>query len=174
MGRLPTHCGHLLQLVLNQNLHCVKPSQKRYCESIRTSIRKTLPTHCGHLLQLVLNQNLYCVKPSQKRYCESIRTSIRKQLPTHCGHLLKLVLNQNLHCVKPSISRFQREVANVVRSIGESIIEEKILYNTGYSVDIVLMNSHTIMEVDGPSHFMKVSDEKFESRGATLLKHRHL
>ena len=71
-------------------------------------------------------------------------------------------------------SQLQRSVVAVLQGLGFPLEEEAVLEDAGgYSVDVLLHDSHVAVEVDGPSHFVRGADGLWPS-GATLLKQRQL
>ena len=71
-------------------------------------------------------------------------------------------------------SRLQSDVVRYMRSHGVQVQEESFCEASGYSIDalVTLHDGTTIaVEVDGPSHFVGLSQQP---TGATLLKHRQL
>lgn len=70
----------------------------------------------------------------------------------------------------------QRSVVNTVRNLGIHVIEEKIMHQTIYSVDIFFIHQghEVIIEVDGPSHFIQTMNGNYMPSGSKRLKHKHL
>ena len=69
-----------------------------------------------------------------------------------------------------TISCLQRQVAETLESLGETVQQELVL-EEGYSLDLVIdwRGERLAIEVDGPSHFAGR-----EPTGATLFKRRQL
>ena len=68
-------------------------------------------------------------------------------------------------------SRLQRDVAGILAEMRIGFVEEYVDEKSGYSVDIVLSDKRTAIEVDGPSHYAAGSHRPL---GNTNMKHRHL
>lgn len=68
-------------------------------------------------------------------------------------------------------SRLQRDVALILAEMRIGFEEEFVDEKSGYSVDIVLSDKRTAIEVDGPSHYAAGSHRRL---GNTNMKHRHL
>ena len=75
-------------------------------------------------------------------------------------------------------SSFQIIVSNCLKELGFDLFEEYLDKNTGYTIDILLVNKngapHLAVEVDGPTHFIRLSNGLFRPNGATCLKRRLL
>jgi len=71
---------------------------------------------------------------------------------------------------KAQPSHFQRQVAQMLVSLGASV-QEEVMLGEGYSLDLVIdwRGERLAVEVDGPSHFVER-----EPNGATLLKRRQI
>ena len=72
-------------------------------------------------------------------------------------------------------SRFQNEIADTLRKLIPSVLEEFVT-DEGYSIDLIVdwKDVRVALECDGPSHFLKGDLGRFQATGATLLKHRQL
>jgi hypothetical protein len=68
-------------------------------------------------------------------------------------------------------SRLQRDVAHVLTEMEVAFIEEYVDQRSGYSLDIILSDMRTAIEVDGPSHYAAGTHSPL---GNTNMKHRHL
>ena len=51
-------------------------------------------------------------------------------------------------------SKLQKQVARTLKSTGEHVSEEEIQEDSGFVVDIRLVDHRAVIEVDGPSHFL--------------------
>ena len=75
-------------------------------------------------------------------------------------------------------SWLQREVARTLRKMGISIAEEEILAGSGLSVDMRLVGTKVVVEVDGPMHYVqdlgRTAGGQVRWNGSTRLKHRLL
>lgn len=73
-------------------------------------------------------------------------------------------------------SRLQYEVERVIKQMGLIAKHGVILHKIGYSVDIIVIhrNNNIVIEVDGPSHFIRTLSGMYESNGSTIMKHRHI
>ena len=49
-------------------------------------------------------------------------------------------------------SKLQTDVARTLANIGEGFVEEHVLEDVGYSVDMRLLGRKVVVEVDGPYH----------------------
>lgn len=68
-------------------------------------------------------------------------------------------------------SRLQKDVARVLAEMGLEFLEEYVDERSGYSVDVLMSDKLTAIEVDGPSHYARGTHTPL---GNTLMKHRHL
>ena len=68
-------------------------------------------------------------------------------------------------------SRLQRDTVAVLRGMGEVVVEEWLDQETGYSLDILLPERNTVIEVDGPYHYAAASRVPL---GSTMMKRRHV
>jgi hypothetical protein len=68
-------------------------------------------------------------------------------------------------------SRLQRDVACILAEMRISFVEEYVEEKSGYSLDIMLSDKRTAIEVDGPSHYAAGTHRPL---GNTNMKHRHL
>jgi very-short-patch-repair endonuclease len=72
-------------------------------------------------------------------------------------------------------SKLQKDVARSLRKIvSRDILEEQVLQDSGYSVDIQLADSKVVVEVDGPSHYLRGAGQKRMMDGSTQFKARIL
>jgi hypothetical protein len=72
-------------------------------------------------------------------------------------------------------SKLQKDVARSLRKIvSQDILEEQVLQDSGYSVDIRLADSKVIVEVDGPSHYLRGAGQERMMDGSTQCKARIL
>ena len=67
-------------------------------------------------------------------------------------------------------SKLQKDVALALTKIGQEFVEEQVLEEVGYSVDVRLVDRKVVMEVDGPSHYVGMEKGRHWN-GATRLKH---
>ena len=75
-------------------------------------------------------------------------------------------------------SKFQKSVSRCLQSLDVQFAEEVVEKQTGYTIDILLFDKDgapaQAVEVDGPTHFIRLSDGLFRPSGATCLKRRLL
>jgi len=96
-----------------------------------------------------------------------------RQLPQRGGRDKKLrgsvTLELDVEQHKPS--RLQKDVAAILAEMQIEFVEEFIDERSGYSLDLLLRDKRTAIEVDGPSHFIVGTHIPL---GKTLMKHRHM
>jgi len=68
-------------------------------------------------------------------------------------------------------SRLQKDVAAILSEMQIEFVEEFIDERSGYSLDLLLRDKRTAIEVDGPSHFIVGTHIPL---GKTVMKHRHM
>jgi hypothetical protein len=68
-------------------------------------------------------------------------------------------------------SRLQKDVALILSEMDIGFIEEYIDERSGYSLDMLLSDKRTAIEVDGPCHYATGTHRPL---GNTKMKHRHL
>jgi len=70
-----------------------------------------------------------------------------------------------------SPSRLQRDVALILSEMDIGFVEEYVDQRSMYSLDMLLSDKRTAIEVDGPSHYATGTHRPL---GNTNMKHRHL
>jgi very-short-patch-repair endonuclease len=74
-----------------------------------------------------------------------------------------------------SPSALQKDVARALRRlVAEKVLEEQVLEDSGYSVDMRLVGTRIVVEVDGPYHYLQGRDGEFVVDGSTQFKARIL
>jgi very-short-patch-repair endonuclease/precorrin-6B methylase 2 len=74
-----------------------------------------------------------------------------------------------------SPSALQKDVARALRKlVDEEVLEEQVLEDSGYSVDMRLVGTRVIVEVDGPSHYLQREGNERVMDGSTKFKVRTL
>jgi len=68
-------------------------------------------------------------------------------------------------------SRLQLDVSETMRDMRLEFVEEHVHASSGYSMDLLLSDQKTTIEVDGPSHYASGTRTPL---GSTIMKHRHL
>jgi hypothetical protein len=75
-------------------------------------------------------------------------------------------------------TNFQKSVARCLRDLGIQFAEEVVEQHTGYTIDILFSDKNgaplRAVEVDGPTHFVRLSNGWFWPSGATCFKRRLL
>jgi hypothetical protein len=76
-------------------------------------------------------------------------------------------------------SALQKNVARALRRLlSEEVLEEQVLEDSGFSVDVRLAGTRVVVEVDGPHHYLRgEAVEAGQGRvvdGSTQFKHRML
>ena len=76
----------------------------------------------------------------------------------------------------PRASAFQRLVQSTISGFGIPGVEEEVLTELGYFIDVVVewRGKRIGVEADGPSHFMRRRSRLREPKASTLLKRRQL
>ena len=68
-------------------------------------------------------------------------------------------------------SRLQKDVSQILAEMDIQFVEEYVDQRSGYSLDLLLSDKRTAIEVDGPSHYAAGTHRPL---GNTNMKHRHL
>jgi hypothetical protein len=72
-------------------------------------------------------------------------------------------------------SALQKDVASVLRTVVTGkVLEEEVLEDSGYSVDIRIAGTRITVEVDGPSHYLRGIGQERMMDGSTQSKARML
>jgi len=103
---------------------------------------------------------------SAERQYQSVRSKADKDKDKD---LNKVQLDYTASSHRPS--RLQRDVALILAELDIEFVEEYVDEKSGYSVDLLLSDKRTAIEVDGPSHYAAGSHRPL---GNTNMKHRHL
>ena len=120
----------------------------------------------GKHLPLLEERAQRAAKHYQRRSAERQYQSVRSKADKD---LNKVQLDYTASSHRPS--RLQRDVALILAELDIEFVEEYVDEKSGYSVDLLLSDKRTAIEVDGPSHYAAGSHRPL---GNTNMKHRHL
>jgi len=80
-------------------------------------------------------------------------------------------VHADYHSSQHRPSRLQRDVALILSEMDIGFVEEYVDKRSGYSLDMLLSDRLTAIEVDGPSHYATGTHRPL---GNTNMKHRHI
>jgi len=121
----------------------------------------------GKHLPLLEERAQRAAKHYQRRSAERQYQSVRSKVDKDLNNKVQLDYTASSH--RPS--RLQRDVALILAELDIEFVEEYVDEKSGYSVDLLLSDKRTAIEVDGPSHYAAGSHRPL---GNTNMKHRHL
>ena len=154
---------HKVQFSAVMNVDCLR-SLVKHCLSVQSFSEMPLESLCQ------IHQILISAKyDSFYSYMDLVGL-----LSAGCVDLCKYTFETSGHLK----SNLQSSVAQCLKHMNFSIIDEFVEQKTGYTIDIMVLdrksNPCLAIEVDGPSHFLRIANGKWRLNGTTRWKQRLL
>ena len=104
---------------------------------------------------------------AQERKRGSVKNSVGQMPRAGLSNVAAFDYRVSQH--RPSL--LQKDVALILSEMKIDFVEEYVDERSGYSLDMLLADKRTVIEVDGPSHYATGTHDPL---GSTDMKHRHL